>query len=240
MKWLGRALLVVVVASAAALRQAPPAGGEVPTNPIGCQAEVTVTTPEKAVYRLDAADRAVRIARDGEYSWRGAVGSPTHNQSGAVALRIAWFEVNLVKWRSTNVRDETSHRSSGRLPAYISYLPRGTYTVVGSHSADEGSCRGRTDVVLGGGPFSSVGGTAALAGSALYTVLFLLAGRRFGRRGRPVLGAVAGLLLGFLLAVDLLMLSVIPSGSSLFAVLPALFLAGGVGFAAWCPFGRRR
>ena len=60
-----------------------------------------------------------------------------------------------------------------------------------------------------------------------------------GPRGRPVLGAVAGLLFGLFLAVDLLMLGVIVSDSPLFAVLPAVFLVAGFLLGVAAPLRRR-
>ncbi len=47
-------------------------------------------------------------------------------------------------------------------------------------------------------------------------------------RGRPVLGAIFGLLLGLFLAVDLLLLGVIPLESPMVIILPLVFLAIGV------------
>jgi hypothetical protein len=48
------------------------------------------------------------------------------------------------------------------------------------------------------------------------------------RRGRPVLGGLAGFFFGLFLAADLLMLSVFALDSVLVLVLPVLFLVVGV------------
>lgn len=59
-------------------------------------------------------------------------------------------------------------------------------------------------------------------------------------RGRPVIGAIAGFLLGLFLAVDLLLLGVIPLDNALVVVLPVLFLVAGVGVGFFAPFGSLR
>ena len=59
-------------------------------------------------------------------------------------------------------------------------------------------------------------------------------------RGRPVLGAVAGLALGGFIAYDLFIFKVIASDSALFVVLPAGLMAAGIGLGLWAPLGRRR
>lgn len=56
-------------------------------------------------------------------------------------------------------------------------------------------------------------------------------------RGRPVLGGVAGFFFGLFLAVDLLLMSVLPANSILVLVLPIAFLAIGVLLGIWPPLG---
>ena len=59
-------------------------------------------------------------------------------------------------------------------------------------------------------------------------------------RGRPILGAAAGLFLGFFLAYDLLLLKRIASDSPLFTVLPLALMVAGIAVGYWAPLGRRR
>ena len=59
-------------------------------------------------------------------------------------------------------------------------------------------------------------------------------------KGRPVLGAIAGLFFGLFVAVDLQQFSVRPLDSLSLFGLPALGLVVGILFAAWAPFGRKR
>lgn len=61
---------------------------------------------------------------------------------------------------------------------------------------------------------------------------------RSGPRGRPVLGAIAGLLFGFFVALDLVLLGTIPLSSLLLVVLPILGLVGGTALGRWSPIGR--
>ena len=48
------------------------------------------------------------------------------------------------------------------------------------------------------------------------------------QRGRPVIGAIAGFFFGLFLAVDLLLMNVIPLDSAQVVLLPLIFLVVGV------------
>jgi hypothetical protein len=58
-------------------------------------------------------------------------------------------------------------------------------------------------------------------------------------RGRPVLGAVSGLLFGLFVAVDLQQFGVRPLDSVSLFVLPAIGLVLGLLLAWWAPFARK-
>jgi hypothetical protein len=58
------------------------------------------------------------------------------------------------------------------------------------------------------------------------------------RRGRPILGAFAGFFFGLFLALDLLMLKVLPSDSIVLLVLPILFLVIGIVLGLAAPLRR--
>lgn len=59
-------------------------------------------------------------------------------------------------------------------------------------------------------------------------------------RGRPVLGAIAGLFFGAFVAVDLMMFGVRPLDPLSAYGLPALGLLLGLGLGLWGPLGRKR
>lgn len=59
-------------------------------------------------------------------------------------------------------------------------------------------------------------------------------------RGRPVLGAISGFLLGIAVAVFLQQAGVRPLDNLSFFGLPLLGLAFGLGMALWAPIGRGR
>jgi hypothetical protein len=56
--------------------------------------------------------------------------------------------------------------------------------------------------------------------------------------GRPVLGAIAGLLFGLFLGLDFVFFKVVASGSPLLVILPAAGLVLGIAGALAAPIGR--
>ena len=59
------------------------------------------------------------------------------------------------------------------------------------------------------------------------------------RRGHPVLGAIAGILLGLFVAVDLMLWKVTYLNSAALIAPPVAGLVVGVALGMWGPFGRR-
>lgn len=59
-------------------------------------------------------------------------------------------------------------------------------------------------------------------------------------RGRPVLGAIFGLLFGLFLAVDLLLLGLISLDSPFVVLLPVVFLIVGIAGGLLAPLGSPR
>ena len=57
------------------------------------------------------------------------------------------------------------------------------------------------------------------------------------RHGRPVIGAIAGLLFGLFLAVDLLLLGTIPLDNALVVILPLAGLVLGIAIGIFAPLG---
>jgi hypothetical protein len=58
-------------------------------------------------------------------------------------------------------------------------------------------------------------------------------------RGRPILGAIAGILLGLFLAADLVMWKATTLTTPILFGLPAAGLVVGLVMAVWAPLGRR-
>jgi hypothetical protein len=58
-------------------------------------------------------------------------------------------------------------------------------------------------------------------------------------RGRPVLGAIAGLFFGLFLGLDLVFFKAIASGSPLLVILPVVGLVLGIAGALAAPLGRK-
>ena len=58
------------------------------------------------------------------------------------------------------------------------------------------------------------------------------------RRGRPLLGAFAGLFLGLFVALDLILFGVVPLESGLVWVVAVAGIVLGVALGVWAPFGR--
>lgn len=59
-------------------------------------------------------------------------------------------------------------------------------------------------------------------------------------RGKPILGAIAGLFLGLFVAVDLQQFGIRPLDNLSVFGLPLIGLALGLGLALWAPFRRGR
>jgi hypothetical protein len=59
------------------------------------------------------------------------------------------------------------------------------------------------------------------------------------QRGRPVLGAFAGLFLGLFLALDLVIFGILPLDSNILALMPVIGLAAGIGAGLTAPIKGR-
>lgn len=58
------------------------------------------------------------------------------------------------------------------------------------------------------------------------------------RRGRPILGVIAGIFLGLFVGIDLLVLGVVPLDSAVLTITPLAGLALGLALALVAPFRR--
>ncbi len=57
------------------------------------------------------------------------------------------------------------------------------------------------------------------------------------RRGRPILGAIAGFFFGLFVALDLLFFDVIPLDSAVLTIAPVVGLVLGIILGLWAPLG---
>ena len=202
-----------------------PAGAELTENTIGCEGSAVITGGDGETTTVDANDDEVTVPKDGEAAWEGSVATVTHNHSGKINLEVGPANVELGSWSSPNDDDESSRRGTKELSSALGDVPPGKYDVSGFHQGDEGRCAGHVTVNVSGSIVSSPISAASLAVAALALIAFA-----FGiLRGRPILAAFAGLLLGAFGALDLVFAGVLSSGSVLLPILPlALLLVGAV------------
>jgi hypothetical protein len=239
-----RAVAAAVVAVFAMMVGAP-AGAEFGENSIGCSGRALVTDDEGETYDIDAEDSEVVVPRSGSAQWEGSIETVTHNHSGEVVLEVGPMSVGLGDWGpSENDNDEASANGVKEIPEILEQVPAGKYDVSGFHQGDEGRCAGAVTVEVDGSPFDTIAGVVnagltLLTGALLLIAMFAVSSKP-SPRGRPVLGAVAGLLFGLFLAIELVFLKVISSGSPLVLILPVVMLVIGVAAALAAPFGRGR
>ncbi len=234
-----KALLVLVLLVGAVAVPAAPAAATLDDSGLGCAASLTIAPDGQRQHVIDARAATIRMPREGRYSWRGSVEAPTHDHSGRLSVRLAWWHIELGRWEGANEGEKRTASGSGQVPGLLPYLPRGMYTLDARHTASEGECDASVRLLLGGTPFGTAMGMVAVAGFLVAVTTLPFVGRRDRRRGRPVLGAVIGTQLGLYLAVLLLMSAVVASGSALFFLLPVAFGAGGHAQGIVAPVGPR-
>jgi len=207
---IGRLVVVaaVVVVTLLAIGAAP--AGAAGTGP--CDATGTIGTTAYVPKRVPRR-QVVTIPKSATVRWEGSVvGTPGKRVGyrGGLELTVAGFDFSLNHWRGTtgNVAGEGLRSYDARA------LPGGVvYRLHGSHHQGRLSCRGELLVKLKGGkgiavPFAFVGTVA----------IFLLT--LFVVRGRRLLGALAGFVLGGFVALDLVVFARADLASRLLLVFP--------------------
>lgn len=228
---------------AIALCAATPASAEFTENTIGCAGSAVVTSDDGETYEVDATDSTVEVPRSGSAEWEGSIQTVTHDHSGEIRLDVGFLSVTVGDWGpSENANDESSATGVEKLPTILEQVPAGTYDVSGFHEGDEGRCAGKVTVEVDGSPFDTIAGVAnailtLVTAALLVLAMFAVAGKD-AVRGRPVLGAIAGLFFGLFAGLELMFLGVISSGSPLVTILPLVFLIVGVLAGLAAPFGR--
>ena len=214
------AVLLVVL-----LLGATPAGAELTTNEVGCAGSAVITTDDGGTVTVDAEDDTVELpAGAGDAEWQGSVATVTHDHSGEVNLAAGPSTIELGSWSSPNAGDDPDATGTKELPPALQDVPPGKYVVSGFHQGNEGRCEGEVTVEVGG----SILASPISAGSVGLAVIGLLLFVVFGWRGKPVVAALGGLLLGFFGGLDLVFLKVLASDSILLVVLPILLLLLGL------------
>lgn len=214
----------VLIGLLATLLSAGPAGAELTENTIGCAGSAVVTGDDGTTTEVDAEDASVVLPGNGEAAYQGSVSTVTHNHFGKINLEVGPTTIAIADWSSANEGGEDTKRGTKELPSAVGDLPPGKYDLTGFHQGDEGRCAGRMTVEITGSILASPISAASVGIGVLALLAFL-----FGAlRGKPVLGAIAGLFLGLFGGLDLVFAKVISSSSVLLLVLPVVLLVVGI------------
>jgi hypothetical protein len=163
-----RILGVGVMAAAAVLWLAAPAGAEITRDTIGCSATATVTGDDGSAVTVDAASQSVKIPRGDSAVWKGEINKVTHDHTGSVDLKLGPLSINLGKWGPTaNGQNAGTKDGLKDIPAIIKQFPSVKWKLTGFHKGIEGQCEGEVIVeVEGSAASTAAAGVAALAGTA--------------------------------------------------------------------------
>jgi len=189
---------------------------------------------------------------EGTVQYAAAIDRPTPDASreitGSVVVDLPWpfGSVTAVTWDGTGTLVDRNGVHPYSIP--WRYAPVGaTATVVARYAEPGLSCSGELTVRIAGGFGDGLARPAALAATGLGAAGIALATRRrwrpvrdehgrptgrLQRRGRPLLGALAGFVFGAGAALVYLLWSVVSLSSPLLSVVPVLGLVGGA-FAGW-------
>lgn len=207
-----------------AIWSAAPAGAQFTENTIGCKGSAVLTGDDGSTTNVNAEDASVVLPSSGEAAYDGSVATITHNHFGEINLEVGPATIQLGDWKGKNDTNKDAKSGTKELPSALGDVPPGKYDVNGFHQGDEGRCAGKMTVEIAGSLLSN----PISAGSTGIGALALLAFLFGALRGRPILGAVAGLFLGLFGALDLVFAKVLSSGSVLLLVLPVALLVVGL------------
>jgi hypothetical protein len=221
---------VLIVCGLLLFGWAAPAHAEFTENTIGCAGSAVVHGDDGSATSVNADDSSVTLEdTSGNADYTGSVATVTHNHFGEINLEFGPAAIQVGDWGpSKNASNQNSKNGNKDLPSALSNIPPGKYDLNGFHQGDEGRCAGEMTVEVAGSILSSPISLATSVLAALALLLFL-----FGAlRGKPVLGALAGLFLGLFGGLDLVFGRVLSSSSILILILPVALLVVGlvVGF----------
>jgi hypothetical protein len=206
--------------------RAAPAAAEFTENDIGCAGSAVVHGDDGSSTSVNADDSTVKLEdTSGNADYTGSVATVTHNHFGEINLEVGPSSIQVGDWGpSKNDSDQSEKSGNKELPSTLSNVPPGKYDLNGFHQGDEGRCAGKMTVEVAGSLFSSPISMA----TSVFALLALLAFLFGVLRGRPILGAFAGLMLGLFGALDLVFARVLSSGSVVLMVLPLVLLVVGI------------
>jgi hypothetical protein len=216
----------VLICAVLLIGRAVPAGAEFTENTIGCAGSAVVNGDEGSTVDVNADDSSVTLEETaGSADYEGSVATVTHHHFGEINLELGPGAVQVGSWKGANDTNQNAKQGTKDLPSALSNVPPGKYDLNGFHQGDEGRCAGRMTVKVAGSLFSS----PISAGASILALLALVAFLVGVLRGKPILGAFAGVLLGLFGALVLVFARVVSSGSVLVVALPiALLVVGAV------------
>ena len=240
----GAALFVTFAFFVAA---AQPAGAVFTSNTVGCEGSAVLTAKDGTVYNANATDSLIKVPRDGGVAYQGSITTVTHDHAGEIDMEIAMFKVPLGTWGPRHNGSDTSTAAGVKdIPSAFAQVPPGKYRISGFHRGNEGGCAGWADIEIAEAPWVAGRhrcrrldlGECARAGRVGIRVIEEGGTMKF--RGRPVLGAFAGLFFGVFVGVDLVLFKVLATNSILVLVLPVVGLVLGLVLGLTAPLGRGR
>lgn len=234
MKRLLAALAATFLAMLTLAAMAPPASAEFTENTIGCSGHATVTDKGGQTYQIDAQDKAATLPRGGSAEWAGTVQTVTHDHSGEIVIKVGPSSIKIGSWANANAGNKNAKNGTKSLSA-LEQAPPGKYELTGFHQGKEGRCAGRIAVTLAGSPLSSPVGIGVLIAAIVTALGWLMA-----LRGHPILGAIAGLLLGVFATLAAVLFKALGSGTPLFVILPPVLLVLGVILGLVAPLGKAK
>jgi hypothetical protein len=208
-----------------------------------CSGQATVDgTPYDDSY--DTKDHAIHLPEDPggmEIPYQGAINAENQDYDGHVGVVIGPAVVNIATWGpDPNPDDTRSKQGTYVLGTELDNIV-GIYEVPIVHNVGGAeACSATVFIKIEGNPLSTPLGLAAVIGAAIFLILMLLAAikKSGGTKGRPILGAVMGLLFGMFLALVLQQYCVWPLDNVSVIGLPILMALIGAGLGVWGPFGK--
>jgi hypothetical protein len=162
----------------------PMPAGAVVGGSLNCQGHATITAANGKTYEVDAKDNKATIPRDGEAQYTGSTSPISHNHSGSIKVDFGPFAPEVYTWSGKNAENKPSSTGVKKMPKVLKQVPPGEYLLKGSHSGQDGACSGHIILVIDGSPLSNPIGVGAVAGTAVFGLLTLLAG--VAKAGRVV------------------------------------------------------
>jgi hypothetical protein len=246
---LGYAGGALALAGAYLLAAAPPAAAELADPPGACVGTGAWRDGGFTVVSSDAdPGEVIEIPRADQVAWTGQVVGPQPGRerptAGSILLQLPapLGRITVNRWDGNGVNVEASGTESYDLPALV---PAGVvFTLHGEHrEGGQVFCTGTAQLRIAGGPFDSPLIWVALAGTALFGGLLLLAGRNTpvagGRRaGRALIGVLLGLLFGWFAGLALVLSGAAPLASPLVLLTALVGAAVGAAWGGWSRWGR--